>query len=160
MLKRLAVSAALAFAVLTVPASAQEGSTQGFNTVTPSGDSVAAECYQPGSTVTFVFTITGGGTQTVTAVAGNDFVATVTRPANAESVTVTGPSCVNGVEFTQVAVLGASQVPAAAGGTALPRTGSDSSIPLAQIGLGLVAAGGAVVYGVRRRQLAGASASN
>jgi LPXTG-motif cell wall-anchored protein len=36
----------------------------------------------------------------------------------------------------------------------LPRTGSDNSVELGQIGLALVAAGGVALFAARRRQLA------
>lgn len=57
---------------------------------------------------------------------------------------------------SQAAVQGAqvSAAEAAAVAGTLPYTGNDSSLPLAEIGVGMLAAGGLMVVAVRRRQLA------
>ena len=152
MIKKIAALALIAVLGIAAPAGAQ--SFQGNNSIQPSPNSVAAECYVPGSSVTFVFTLSNGTTQSVTAVAGNDFTATAPRPANAVGVSVTGTDCVRGVQFTQTAVLTPVQAGGATGGAPLPRTGDDTSLNLGRIGLFLVAAGGVTVFMARRRQLA------
>lgn len=156
MFKRIAALALVAVLGLAAPALAQ--STQGNNVVRTDGTSVSAECYTPGSTVTFVFTLSTGGTQTVTAVAGSDFVATAPRPANATGVSVTGTDCVRGVQFTQSLVLTPVQAGTGTAGAPLPRTGDDTTLDLGRIGLFLVAAGGVAVFAARRRQPAHAGA--
>jgi LPXTG-motif cell wall-anchored protein len=49
-------------------------------------------------------------------------------------------------------VLGTQQAAAVTSAGTLPYTGSDSSLPLAEIGAGLLAAGGLTVVMVRRHQ--------
>ena len=49
-------------------------------------------------------------------------------------------------------VLGTTQDPAVQASGTLPYTGSDSSLPLAEVGVGLLAAGGLAVVMVRRHQ--------
>lgn len=49
-------------------------------------------------------------------------------------------------------VLGATQDPAVVASGTLPYTGNDSSLPLAEVGVGLLAAGGLAVVMVRRHQ--------
>jgi hypothetical protein len=156
MFKRIAALALIAVLGIAAPAAAQ--SFQGNNFIQPSSDNVVAECFTPGSTVTFVFTLSNGTTQSVSAVAGDDFSASAPRPANAVGVSVTGTDCVRGVQFTQTAVLTPVQAGGATAGAPLPRTGDDTSLDLGRIGLFLVAAGGVTVFMARRRQLAHAGA--
>jgi LPXTG-motif cell wall-anchored protein len=102
----------------------------------------------PGSTVTLQFVGPPAGTP-VNTTAGSDgsFSGNVTIPTNAtagaNSIRATCGSLVQNVTVT-----------VSVGGTGLARTGTDSSLPLTTIGIGLVAAGGFVVLIARRRRVA------
>lgn len=150
--------------VLATPAGAQntpygaqpDSATVSDSTVAP-GESttVTAQCFQPGSTVTF----TDGQGFNATDVADANGVASVTYdppPGNGPvTVTASGTGCdgealVLGVQITRVAGVGAG---AGTGNRPLARTGDDTSLELGRIGIALVAAGGLTVYALRRRQL-------
>lgn len=146
MLKRTLILGGIGFVALAGPASAQAY----VNDVTITRETVSAQCYV--GTVTFQFA--EGGTVTATASNGT---ATAAVPANEDDdgqieVSVSGTGC-NGQPNNQAEVLGVT-VTQGTGGTSLPRTGDESSLPLAQAGAALVAVGGATVYGVRRRHRA------
>ena len=170
MLKRLIAVGGLAVLAMAAPAAAQQY-PPAVNTLTCSDTTPA-----PGQTITVEGrTFAPGGTATVmlgsevtlgsaTANAAGVFALQATIPANTplgpQTLVATGPAA-NGQTLTLSIVC---QVVAAQGGGAgptsnLPRTGSDTSIPLAKIGLGLLALGG-VIYAVaskRRRALSAVS---
>jgi hypothetical protein len=108
---------------------------------------VTGESCEVGATVT----ISLGGVVVGTAVVGADgtFTATFTVPADTAPGTyeVSVTNCATEVLGTTITVGGPQ-------GTALPRTGSNSTEPLVRTGVVLVAAGVVLVYAVRRRQQA------
>ncbi len=171
MLKRLIALGGMAVLAMAVPAAAQQY-PPGVNSLTCSDTTPT-----PGQTITIEGrTFAAGGTVTVTfgsapvtlgsptADEAGAFALQATIPADtplgAHTITATGPAP-NGQTLTLSLVC--RVVPAEGGGAAaagnLPRTGSDTSIPLAKIGLGLLALGG-VVYAIaskRRKALRPAS---
>jgi protein-tyrosine phosphatase len=180
MVKRaIALAAILAAAMVTamaVPAAAQQYPPD-TNIITAS-----ATCPTPGETLTVqAQTFAAGSTVTIglastptvlgTTTANSDGVATleVTIPdgaaAGAHTLTASGPSA-GGVDLTAaldlqtaISVCSNSNSPEDNSSGTLPRTGGDSSVPLAKIGVGLAAAGGlitALAAAHRRRRTAGA----
>lgn len=130
-------------------------------TCTPStvaiGDNLSctATGYEPGATVTFEI----GSGVLGSAVADANGVASITAPVptgtptGAVTVTSTGTGAGGGttalVLNTNVTVHAAALQPVEA--SQLPATGSDSSLPIAQIAVVLIAAGGLAVLVARRR---------
>ncbi len=142
-------------------ASAQDYPGDATLTCTPStvaiGDdlSCTATGYEPGGTVTFQINPFLGS-----AVADANGVASVTAPVptgvptGPVTVSSSGPGADGGstelVLNTTVTVIAAAAQPAQAA-DGLPVTGSDSSLPLAQIAVVLIAAGGLALLVARRR---------
>lgn len=128
---------------------------------TPGGAAAfEAECFLPGSTVTF--TLAGEGLGTATADA--DGVATINTtvpaatPLGSADVIATGTGC-DSEALTlvlSVTISAAAQAPT----DPLPRTGSSSTLPMTQIALAAIVAGGfLVILTNRRRELAPVSGS-
>jgi hypothetical protein len=162
MLKRTITLAAAGVLALAVPAGAQTyggapPSATASDTTPAPGETVtvSGEGFAPGSTVTF----SDGDGFNATDQADDAGVAAVQFTMGNEPVTIT----ISGVGPTgEAVVLGVSLTPeavpaAGTGAGAIPRTGEDS-FDLGRVGLFLLAAGGATVYAVRRRQLADTSA--
>jgi hypothetical protein len=120
-------------------------------TITPDGIRIVIECvgFPPGVTVTITidgevlgeFVVAPDGTVSAEGLIPND----------CEEHTVT----VSGGGVTRTSTFQGTNCPAAPvqAGT-LPFTGSDSSLPMAQIGVALLAAGALVTFGVRRARAA------
>jgi LPXTG-motif cell wall-anchored protein len=172
MLKRTMLAALAVTAALTLGAAAagaQYPPPPNFCTVsdtTPTpGQSITLTCgtYVAGSTVTFTFFSAPVTLGSATADANGVVTATVTIPADAtlgeHTITATGPAAAGGTLTNSVGitVVGAGQagagtfVPGTFTG-ALPRTGNDSSLPLARAGALLLAVGGVLVLAARRRR--------
>lgn len=114
---------------------------------------VSAKCFAPGSKVTF--SDGNGFTEDATADASCTAAVSYTVPQGSGPITVTasgvGP---DGAPLVLGVTISRSAAPALAGVADAPlaRTGSDSSIELTRVGIGLLAAGSIAVYAVRRRQ--------
>jgi hypothetical protein len=154
MLKRLLVVSLATFALLTSTASAgvypppDDGITVDDPTVLGNQVvNVTAQCFESGSTVTFSV----AGVTVGQAVADADGVATLayTVPEGTGNIVVTasGTGC-DGAPL----VLDVTLTRVAAGGTDLPRTGSDSSLPMARIAVSLLGVGALLVFAARWRQ--------
>jgi hypothetical protein len=146
MIRRMFVLGALALMVFAPAAHAQYSGSPGASvsdSTVSSGDTVtvSATGCTPGSTVTFSLdgSQIGSGTTDANGTASADVVIT----GSAGSHTITN-SCNDAV--ISITIEGAT---AAAG--ALPRTGSDSSLPLAKIAIVLIVAGGLLVAVARDR---------
>lgn len=169
MLKRLLLVAGLTLGLIAAgaPAEAQQyppavtGCTVTDTTVTP-GQSITITCsgYLGGVTVTFTFFSqpVDLGSATADASGVESFSATIPSNAavGAHTITATGASA-SGTLTNSVAVtvVGAGAGAAGAGATGagdLPRTGDDTSIPLARVAALLVAAGGIALFFARRRK--------
>ena len=165
MLRRTLTALALCLAALLAlagPASAGEEYTP------PPGIEVDNDTPEPGDSVTITgegcevgaeVSITLDGVEVATATIGEDgtFSATFDVPADAEpgdyEVQVIG--CGTEV-LSSIITVGGAVTTTSIGGAALPQTGSSSTEPLVRTGAVLVAAGGVLVYAVRRRQQAAA----
>ncbi len=156
MLKRLLVLtvALFAFALQTSTAGAGEYPTgdDGIVVDDPTVDAgqtvnVSAQCFEPGSTVDFSV----GGESIGTAVANADGVASLAYEVESGTgdviVTATGTGCDG-----DALVLGVTLTRNAAGGTALPATGSNSSVPMARIAISLLAVGALAAFAARWRR--------
>lgn len=117
--------------------------TTGTNVAAGSTDTVTGSGFTPGATVT----VTLGAEVLGTVVVASDgtFALTYTVPSTCGSYTITATDGT----VTQTTTL---TVACAASAGALPYTGNDSSLPLAQIGAGLLAAGAVIALTVRKRQ--------
>jgi len=129
-------------------------------TVTPLGNEtirVEGGCCAPKTDVVITVTLdeTGAviGQKTVKAANDGTFKATINVGKNI------GPATVNIVCNTGTGavtlVRGTTLFMDAAGAVNLPRTGDDTSIPLARLGVVLLAAGGLAVYAARKRSARG-----
>jgi LPXTG-motif cell wall-anchored protein len=163
MLQRILTLALAGVFLLAAPAAAQTGYGEEPDSATVSDSTaepgqtvtVSGECFQPGSTATFS---DGQGFQeTATANASGVASVSYTVPPGSGPVnmSITGTGC-DGEALVLGVVI--ERVAPAAAGVPLPRTGDDSSIDLGRVGLFLLAAGGATVYAVRRRQTANSAA--
>lgn len=162
MLKRTLMLAAAGVLALAVPAGAQTygeepPSATASDTTPAPGETVTitGEGFAPGSNVNF----TDGDDFNASDTADDAGVASVQFTMGNEPTTITisgvgpeGEAVVLNVTLTPEA---AAAAPTGAG--ALPRTGEDS-FDLGRVGIFLLAAGGATVYAVRRRQHATAGA--
>jgi 5'-nucleotidase len=175
MVKRLIVCAALGVVALAAPAAAQQyppainSLTVSDTTPTPGQTiTIEARTCEPGSTVTF--SLGPGAVTLASATADAAGVATVQAtipadtPLGAHTITATCPAP-DGSTLTLSLAITVVPAGAATGGDpgsgALPRTGQDSSLPLARIGLGLAAIGGVLtaVAAKRRKSAAHVTAS-
>jgi LPXTG-motif cell wall-anchored protein len=80
------------------------------------------------------------------------FSAQVTVPTQPGTYTITATDGVNVLSAQVTVAAGASNAGSVSPSGTLPYTGSDSSLPLAQIGAGLVAAGAVIVLSIRKHQ--------
>lgn len=170
MLKRIVIAIVTAVGLvaaggLASPAGAQQYPpatsfcTVSSTTVSP-GQSISISCggYLGGATVTFTFFSAPVDLGSATADGSGVVTADVTIPQSAaageHAITAVGESATgtltNSVTLT-VAGAGAGDAGAGAAGD-LPRTGDDTSIPLARLAVVLVAAGGALLFFTRRRR--------
>jgi 5'-nucleotidase len=176
MVKRLIACAALGVVALAAPAAAQQyppainSLTVSDTTPTPGQTiTIEARTCEPGSTVTF--SLSSVPVTLASAIADGAGVATVQAtiptdtPLGAHTITATCPAPDGSTLTVSLAI---TVVPAAGAATgsgsgtgALPRTGQDSSLPLARIGLGLAAIGGVLtaVAAKRRKSAAHVTAS-
>jgi hypothetical protein len=172
MLKRMVVAATVALGLLAAPAAAQQyppaqnSLTVSDTTPTPGQTvDITVQTCLPGSSVT----VTLDSDQVVlgTAVADAAGVArlSATIPANtslgahtiiAQCTGADGAPLKLTASITVVAAGGSAPGSGAAG--ALPRTGDDSSLPLARIGLALAAVGGVITAIAAKRRKAAAVA--
>lgn len=131
-------------------------------TPTP-GQTVTISCgtYLAGATVTFTFLSTPVVLGTVTADANGVATLTTAIPSDAtlgdHTITVTGESAAGPLTQTIPLTVVSAGAGAGAGGVAtgaggLPRTGTDSSLPLARTAALLIAVGGVLVLAARRRR--------
>jgi LPXTG-motif cell wall-anchored protein len=172
MLKRLIALGGLAVVAMAAPATAQQYppavNSLTINDTTPCPGqlvTVQGRTFAPGGTATVVLTSGPVTLGSATADAASAIALQATIPADtppgAHTITATGPAP-NGQTLTlslaiRVAPAGDCGASRASGG--LPRTGDDTSIPLAKIGLGLLALGG-VIYSLaakRRKALSAVS---
>jgi LPXTG-motif cell wall-anchored protein len=171
MVRRVIVATALAVVLLAAPAAAQQyppavnSLTVSDTTPTPGQNvDIQARTCAPGATVT----ISLGSAPVVLGTPVADAAGIATLQATIPADTTLGPHTVtavceapDGSELTLSAQI--NVVSAAGGGTgggsgALPRTGDDSSIPLAKLGLALAAIGGVVTAVAAKRRKAAAMA--
>ena len=155
MIRRTLLLAGVLLLALAVPAHAQTytpGVTTDRSTVTPGGSvGVSACCFPPGSTVTFsvggvvlglaIANANGvaAGTFTVPSTVAAGTSATVTASSGAISQTSGALTVSGGTSATTASVSG------------LPATGSGLALPLSIVSAVLIAAGGLVMLGGRRR---------
>ena len=120
------------------------GTLTGPGTATPGGTmALSGTGFLPNAPITI--TINPGGV-VVTGISSNgsgSFSASVAAPSNAGNYTI---SATDGVNTSSTSVV----VSASGGGSALPVTGNSSSLPIAQLGAGLLAVGALIAFGVRR----------
>lgn len=149
MIRRMFILGAMALVVLAPAAHAQNygaaGASVSDSTVS-SGDTVtvtATGC-EPGSTVSFLLdgSPLGSGVTDADGTASADVV--IVASDGTHQIT---NSC-NDAVLTITVGAGAA---AATGAGALPRTGSDSSLPLAKVAVVLIAAGGLLIVATRDR---------
>jgi len=168
MLKRLIALGGLAVLAMAAPAAAQQyppavnSLTCSDTTPTP-GQTITIEgrTFAPGSTATVTLDSVALGSATANADGVIALQATIPAdtPLGAHTFVATGQAP-NGQTLTLSLVCQVVPAESAGAGTTggpLPNTGSNSTLPLVQIGLGLLALGG-VIYAVasRRRKAPGA----
>jgi hypothetical protein len=170
MVKRMVAAAAVALGLLAVPAGAQQyppavnSLTVSDTTPTPGQTvDITAQTCVPGSSVT----VTLDSDQVVlgTAAADSSGVArmSATIPANTSLGAHTIIAQCTGSDGAPLRLTAAINVVAADGsggsgtGGGLPRTGDDTSLPLARIGLALAAAGGVITAVAAKRRKATAA---
>ena len=171
-MKRLFAAAAMAILFMAAPAAAQQyppavnSLTVSDTTPTP-GQTISIEgrTFAEGATVT----VTLASDPVVIGSAAADASGVVTLQATIPTDTTLGQHTITAVgqapdgselsvsvSITVVAADGAADDPA---GGALPRTGDDSSIPLAKLGVALAAVGGVVTAVAAKRRKAAALAA-
>ena len=166
MVKRLLIVGVVVLTALAAPAAAQQyppavnSLTVSDTTPTP-GQTISIEgrTFAAGSTATVALTTVTLGSPTADAAGVIRLDATVPADTTlgSHTLTATGPAP-DGTTLSLSLTLNVVAADGSGSGTgsgSLPDTGSDSSIPLAQVGLGLAAFGGVVVAlaGRRRRSL-------
>lgn len=168
MVKRMLVVAVVSLGLVAAPAAAQQyppadnAITVSDTSVTPGQTiEITAERCEPGTDATF--TLSPGQVLLGTATADGSGVATLsaTIPEDTSLGRHTITATCGDLELSASIVVVAAAAGDAAGGPggALPRTGDDSSIPLARLGLGLAAIGGVVTaLAAKRRKRAAAAA--
>lgn len=117
--------------------------TTGQNVQPGSSDVLSGKGFTPDTTVTV--TLGSEVLGEVLVAADGTFSLGYTVPTACGNYTITAT---NGIE-TQTTTLTVACAASTSG--ALPYTGNDSSLPLAQIGAGLLAVGAVAVFGVRKR---------
>ena len=185
MVKGLIAAGALAIVAMAAPAGAQQyppavNSLTCSDTTPTRGQTITIEgrTFATGSTATVTLSTANGSPAAVTPSAGsvalgsaiaNDagvFALQATIPTDtslgAHTITAVGTAPGGSALTLSVSctVVPAHVAPGAgAGASNLPRTGSDSSIPLAKLGLGLAALGGIVTAMAAKRRKAAAAAA-
>jgi hypothetical protein len=155
MLRRLApIALALLFIVGLAPSALAGGSgTQPATTVSGDDITVVGTGFTPGETVNFSIQDTS---YTCSSVANAEGAATCTFtevPAGSYAVNVLGVSSNNTQSFAGVTVQAATDSGSGTGSDALADTGSES-LPLARVGIVLLAAGAVAVYAGQKRRTA------
>ena len=150
MIRRMLILAAVALVVLAPAAHAQyggDGSISVDDSTVTRGQTitVTVDGCEPGEEVTFFFD--GSAAGSATADDTGTATGTVTVPSDASAGDhVISNSCNDATITVTVEVAAATTT-----GAALPRTGSDSSLPLAKVAIVLIAAGGLLVLVSRDR---------
>jgi LPXTG-motif cell wall-anchored protein len=166
MVKRLVIVGVVVLTALAAPAAAQQyppavnSLTVSDTTPTP-GQTISIEgrTFAAGATATVALTTVTLGSPTADAagVIRLDAIVPADTTLGSHTLTATGPAPDGTTLSLSLAlnVVAADGSGSGAGSGPLPNTGSDSSLPLAQVGLGLAAFGGVVVAlaGRRRRSL-------
>jgi hypothetical protein len=172
MVKRMVVAAALALGLLAAPAAAQQyppaqnGLTVSDTTPTPGQTiDITVQTCAPGSSVMVTLDSDQVALGTPTADSSGVARLSATIPANTSLGAHTIIAVCTGADDAPLRLTAAINVVSAggagsgAGGGGLPRTGDDSSLPLARIGLALLAAGGVVTAIAAKRRKAAAAAA-
>jgi hypothetical protein len=171
MVKRMVVAAALALGLLAAPAAAQQyppaqnGLTVSDTTPTPGQTiDITVQTCAPGSSVTVTLDSDQVVLGTPTADSSGVARLSATIPANTSLGAHTIIAVCTGADDAPLRLTAAINVVSAGGagsgaGGGLPRTGDDSSLPLARIGLALLAAGGVVTAIAAKRRKAAAAAA-
>jgi LPXTG-motif cell wall-anchored protein len=170
MVRRLIAVASLVLVAMAAPAAAQQyppavNSLVCSDTTPTPGQTISIEAmtFAGGAEVTFTLAPDSVVIATATADASGVVTTGATIPANTSlgehTLTASGAAPDGStLKLTcALTVVGADGGPTAAGG-ALPRTGDDSSIPLAKLGLALAAVGGVITAVAAKRRKATALA--
>jgi hypothetical protein len=172
MVKRVVVAAAVALVLLAAPAAAQqyppaENSLTVSDTTPTPGQTIdiVAKTFVAGSGVTVTLhpepVALGTPTADQAGVASLSATIPASTPLGAHTIVAQGTAS-DGTPLTltvSINVVAADGSGSGAGGGALPRTGDDSSLPLARIGLTLAAIGGVVTAVAAKRRKAAAAAA-
>ena len=170
MVKRVVVAAAVALVLFAAPAAAQQyppaanSLTVSDTTPTPGQTiDIVAQTFVAGSEVTVTLNSEPVLLGASAADAAGVVSMSATIPANtalgAHTIVAQGTAA-DGTPLTltvSINVVAADGSGSGAGGGALPRTGDDSSLPLARIGLALAAVGGVVTAVAAKRRKAAAA---
>ena len=171
MVKRVVVAAAVALVLLAAPAAAQqyppaENSLTVSDTTPTPGQTIdiVAQTFVAGSAVTVTLNsepvLLGTATADPAGVASLSATIPANTPLGAHTIVAQGTAS-DGTPLTLTVSINvvAADGAGGTGGGALPRTGDDSSLPLARIGLTLAAIGGVVTaVAAKRRKSAAAVA--
>jgi LPXTG-motif cell wall-anchored protein len=154
--RALLLSLALLLTVFAPAAVAQTeyDGTSASGSVTADGIVIAGEGFNANATVTYEVEYNGSEVESGTAMADAEGdVSFVIRNRGEGSYVVVLSDGTNSATTT-VVVGGAGAAPAApaAGGGALPRTGADESVGLAQVGIAALALGAVAIYAGKRRR--------
>ncbi len=165
--KKLVALAALLLVSMAGPAHAGDGYAD-EDTIVVSDASVTAgqtvtataEVFEPGSTVTFTFTLSSGAVVLGTAVADASGVATLTFvvPSTATAGTHTVEASGTGADGLPLTVLTTVEVAGAAAAGGLPTTGSSNTMSLTQAALAALVGGGLLVLIANKRRSTSADA--
>jgi hypothetical protein len=158
MIRRLLLLAGALVLLMATPAHAQYSPgviTNPQTVVAGNGVEVAACCFQPGTTVTFMV---GGATlgtaiANPSGVAGGVFVVPASAGSGALTITASGVDAAgNPVTQTGAITVSGGTTATTAGVGGLPVTGSDSALPLSLLAAGLVVVGATTLFVVRTRR--------
>ena len=168
MLKRLIALGGMVVLAMAAPAAAQQyppavNSLTVSDTTPSPGQTITIEgrTFAPGSTATVVLNsdpvTLGSATADALGVIALQATIPTDTPLGAHTLVATGPAP-NGQMLTlslAIQVVPAEGSGGGSGGGNLPNTGSNSTLPLAQVGLGLLALGG-VIYAIAAKRRRGA----
>jgi hypothetical protein len=170
MVKRMVVAAAVALGLLAAPAAAQQyppaqnSLTVSDTTPTPGQTiDITARTFVAGSTVTVTLNsepvLLGSPTSDPSGVARLSATIPASTPLGAHTIVAQGTAS-DGTPLTLTASINVVAAGGSGSGTGggLPRTGDDTSLPLARIGLALAAAGGVITAVAAKRRKAVAAA--
>jgi LPXTG-motif cell wall-anchored protein len=170
--KRLFAAAAMAILFMAAPAAAQQyppavnSLTVSDTTPTP-GQTISIEgrTFAEGATVTVTLAsdpvVIGSAAADPSGVVTLDATIPAATPLGQHTITAVGQAS-DGSELSvsvSITVVAADGTGDAAAGGSLPRTGDDSSIPLAKVGVALAAIGGLVTAVAAKRRKAAAHAA-